>query len=272
MIGGIFSSVLAVVLLVFEPRIAGEAQQLSRSSNDGGTGAPGSQVQARAKIGIFGFGSLIADPGEELASATESRIEAETPFAVEYGRTSRRTRGGAPTLVPVKTGGAKVKATIFVLKDSLSEQDARDILWRRETRQVGSGKRYKQPANPGANSVLVAVSTNYMGLHKIFYTDFADSGKLVNPTPTQLAELAVKSARNPGVPEGMDGISYLMAAKKAGIRTPLSADYEKEILRMTGTSTLQDALRKARNPAARKRPRGSGALPAASYSYFTSCT
>src|SRR5437868_3179520 len=57
----------------------------------------------KLKVGIFGFGSLIADPGEELANATASRMEAETPFAVEYGRTSKKTRGGAPTLVPVKT-------------------------------------------------------------------------------------------------------------------------------------------------------------------------
>src|SRR5262249_10441219 len=101
-------------------------------------------AHAKLKIGIFGFGSLIADPGEELADATASRIGAETPFAVEYGRTSKRTRGGAPTLVPVSSGGAHVKATIFVLKDSISEQEAKNILWRRETRQVGSGKAYKR--------------------------------------------------------------------------------------------------------------------------------
>lgn len=206
---------------------------------------------AGLKIGIFGFGSLIADPGEELENATASRIQAETPFAIEYGRTSR-TRGGAPTLVPVNTGGARVKATIFVLKDSVSLPEARDILWRRETRQVGSGKSYKRPAHPGPNAVLVAEAKNFMGLDRVLYTDFADSGKLANPTARQLAELAVASARDASVPEGRDGISYLMAAKKAGIRTPLSADYEKEILRLTGTSSLQEALEKTRGaPAGR---------------------
>jgi hypothetical protein len=205
----------------------------------------------RLKIGIFGFGSLIADPGDELAQATASRMEAETPFAVEYGRTSKRTRGGAPTLVPVSSGGAHVKATIFVLKDSISEPEAKSILWRRETRQVGSGKPYKRPANPGPNSVLVAVCKNFMGLDRVLYTDFADSAKLGNPTASQLTELAVASARKRDVPEGMDGISYLMAAKKAGIKTPLSGDYEKEILRITGTSSLEEALAKARASASK---------------------
>jgi hypothetical protein len=201
---------------------------------------------AKHKIGIFGFGSLIADPGEELARATASRLEAETPFAIEYAHTSTHTRGGAPTLVPVKAGGAQVKATIFVLNDSISEQEAANILWRRETRQVGSGKLYKPSTHPGPNSVLVAGAKNYQGLDTILYTDFADSGKLANPTAEQLADLAVTSARNHDVPEGMDGISYLMAAKKAGIITPLTADYERGILRLTGASSLEDALRKVR--------------------------
>ncbi len=212
----------------------------------------GNSTARKLKIGIFGFGSLIADPGEELQNATARRIEAETPFAVEYGRTSQRTRGGAPTLVPVSSGGAKVKATIFVLKDSVSQHEAASILWRRETRQVGSGKPYKRPAKPGPNSVLVASWKNFMGLDRVLYTDFADSGKLENPTAVQLAKLAVGSARNPDVPEGMDGISYLMAAKKAGIATPLSADYEQEILRITGALSLEDARNKARPTAAPK--------------------
>jgi hypothetical protein len=244
-------NVLVCCLFVLETAIEAYGQQTSAPSRNGRAGRNVSS-QSRHKIGIFGFGSLIADPGEELASATASRVDAETPFAVEYGRTSQRTRGGAPTLVPVKTGGAKVKATIFVLKDSISEHEAANILWRRETRQVGSGKTYRRPAKPGPNSVLVAASRNFMGLDKVLYTDFADSGKLVNPTAAQLAEMAVGSARNHDVPEGMDGISYLMAAKKAGIETPLSANYEKEILRITGASSLEDALTKVRGAPAEK--------------------
>jgi hypothetical protein len=203
------------------------------------------------KIGILGFGSLIADPGEELSNATEGRQDMETPFAIEFGRSSN-TRGGAPTLVPVKAGGAKAKAVVFVLKGSISEQEASNILWRREIRQVGSGRSYKRPAKPGPNSVLVEASTNLMGLDKILYTDFADSGKLLSPTAAQLAGMAIGSARNPEVKEGMDGISYLLAAKKAGIKTPLSADYENEILRLSNTDSLEHALAKLRGTPAPK--------------------
>jgi hypothetical protein len=42
--------------------------------------------------------------------------------------------------------------------------------------------------------------------------------------------------------DGKDGISYLMNAKKCGIQTPLSPGYEKEILRLTGTDSLEAAL------------------------------
>ncbi len=42
---------------------------------------------------------------------------------------------------------------------------------------------------------------------------------------------------------GKDGISYLIAAKKNGLVTPLSPDYEREILRQTGTENLEAALR-----------------------------
>jgi hypothetical protein len=232
-------------LLLLASAIAAKGQDFSASG--GNKNARGEKsAPARAKIGIFGFGSLVADPGDELLNATAIRLETETPFAVEYAHSSTRTRGGAPTLVPVTKGGAKVKATIFVLEGSISQQEAANILWRRETRQIGSKKSYKRPKKPNASSVLVAEHANFMGLDKILYTDFPDSGKLDNPTAKQLAELALASARNPEVPDGRDGISYLMAAKKAGVKTPLSADYEREILRMTGTASLEEALAKVR--------------------------
>jgi hypothetical protein len=231
--------------LILATAITGQGQQPSAPSGKGSTRPKGSD-SVKHKIGIFGFGSLIADPGEELAAATIAKVQAETPFAIEYGHSSTHTRAGAPTLVPVTTGGAKANAIIFVLKDSITEPEAANILYRREVRQIGSGKTYKRPANPGPNNVLVETCSNVAGVGKVLYTDFSDSGKLVNPTAKQLAELAIGSARSREVPDGMDGISYLMAAKKAGIITPLTADYEKEILRQTGTSSLEAALAKLR--------------------------
>jgi hypothetical protein len=241
----LIKNALANLLIPFAMVTVACGQPATSSNGQFGAGATIS-APPKHKIGIFGFGSLIADPGEELATATVSKLEAETPFAIEYAHSSTHTRGGAPTLVPVTSGGAKAKATIFVLSDSISEQEAANILWRRETRQVGSGKSYKPSTHPGSNSVLVAAVKNYQGIDTILYTDFADSGKLTNPTAQQLAELAVTSARNPEVPEGMDGISYLMAAKRAGIITPLTADYERGILKLTGASSLEEALRKVR--------------------------
>jgi hypothetical protein len=42
----------------------------------------------------------------------------------------------------------------------------------------------------------------------------------------------------------MDGISYPRDMLIAGIKTPLSDDFAKDILRQTGTESLGDALRK----------------------------
>jgi len=242
-------SVVLCGLLASALAIDAAAQQAAATS---GRGDPAtlSASPGKPRYGIFGFGSLISDPGQELVDATASRQPLETPFAVEYGRSSN-TRGGAPTLVPVQTGGARVKATVFVLKDSISEQEAMNILYRRERHMVGSGLVYKPSVRGGKNSIVVAAWPNLIGLEKIFYTDFHDAGKLVNPTPTSLAELAVESARNREVPEGNDGISYLMNARKAGIVTPLSAGYEREILRLTGSSSLEQALAKTHGPPVR---------------------
>jgi hypothetical protein len=63
-------------------------------------------------------------------------------------------------------------------------------------------------------------------------------------TAETLAMLAIKSAQK--LDNGRDGISYLLDAKRNGIVTPLSAPYEREILRRIVTVTLRDALKKIR--------------------------
>ena len=68
-------------------------------------------------IGILAYGSLGDDPGAEIGSLVAERIGGvRTPFRVEFARQSR-TRGGAPTLVPVSEGGASVEAKVLVLKN-----------------------------------------------------------------------------------------------------------------------------------------------------------
>ena len=59
-----------------------------------------SRCHPKRKVGILAFGSLIHDPGSELKPKIAMRTRGMTPFGVEYGRYSSKTRGGAPTLVP----------------------------------------------------------------------------------------------------------------------------------------------------------------------------
>src|SRR5262245_30159590 len=92
-------------------------------------------------VGILAYGSLIDDPEEEMDSATVAvKGPVLTPFKVEFARKSK-TRKGAPTLIPVEHRGAPVEAKILVL--DVSEIEAANRLYRRETRQVGTGRVYK---------------------------------------------------------------------------------------------------------------------------------
>jgi hypothetical protein len=109
----------------------------------------------KAKSGILAYGSLIDDPGPELGPAIASTLEnVETPFSVEYARSSQ-SRGGAPTLVPVSIGGAKVAAVIQLLNDNVSVEQASDWLWRREVRRYGSKDHYAPKPKPGRSTVVV---------------------------------------------------------------------------------------------------------------------
>jgi cation transport regulator ChaC len=198
-----------------------------------------------SRIGILAYGSLIDQPGDEIKNVEADRINVETTFEVEFARSSA-TRGGAPTLVPVSKGGAKVKAVVIVLKDSVTEQQAMDMLWRREThKKAGSRERYRLPKVVTENKVLVKRESSYCGIDiVVFYTSIAAN---IDPlTPQKLATLAIESARSKKVKEGKDGISYLISAKKCGIDTPLIKRYENEILQRTNVKTLEGALAKLR--------------------------
>jgi len=195
------------------------------------------------KIGIIAYGSLIEEPGDEIKAATVSRIDnVETPFRVEFARSSD-TRDGAPTLVPVTEGGATVKAVVFVLKDSISEQEAEDMLWRRETRRVGSEEKYNQVTAPGENTVLVERVSGFSGLDIALYTKIAPN---IASLAQALARLAIRSALAKAGKKGLDGISYLISIKRSGIATPLLVEYERAILQQTGANTLEEALTKVR--------------------------
>jgi hypothetical protein len=188
-----------------------------------------------ARIGILAFGSLIDDPREEIAAievAAERMRDIFTPFPVEFARQSRE-RGGAPTLVP-HSKGAPVCAQIIVVETTL--QEAKNCLWRRETNKVGQGGSYQHRDNPGVNT-LVIKEYALAGMPVVLAATFQAT---IEPlTATHLAELAIGSAKEKK--DGKDGISYLIAAKRNGIVTPLSPAYEAEILRLSDAPTLEAA-------------------------------
>jgi hypothetical protein len=194
----------------------------------------------KLKVGILAYGSLISDPGPEIAPKIRMRIKTQSPFPVEYGRLSR-TRGGAPTLVP-HPQGVPVFGEILVLDDSVSNEEARDMLWRRERHTTGGGEKYSEQSSP--NSVLVRTHLDHPRVEIVHYTDFNSEGKIDHPSTAELAKHAVLSVKK--AKDGKDGISYIMSAMAAGIITPLTDRYIQEILILTGTASLPEALEAAK--------------------------
>lgn len=191
-------------------------------------------------IGILAYDSLINDPGNEIISATIKRIKTRTPFNVEFARSSSG-RGGAPTLVPVAIGGAKVNAFILVLRHDISIQEAKNWLYRREINRLSSDITYRVKVNPGPNDVVVEEIEKYENVTTVLYTRIAAN---ISPlTPERLAELAIESAKDRQVAEQQrDGIHYLISAQNNGITTPLASRYESEILARAGANSLREAF------------------------------
>lgn len=194
------------------------------------------RITSSSKVGILAYGSLIDDPGDEiLQTLVRTVCGVCTPFSVEFARSSR-TRGGGPTLIPVATGGASVRAAILVLDTSV--QKAMDMLWRRETRTSDLTKVYAEPPPNQIDRVRVEQLEGFAGIDLVIYTSI---GSNIEPlTPAHLADLAIASVAR--APAGKDGISYLLAAKANGIVTALSGAYEAEILSKAGAATLSEAL------------------------------
>ncbi len=191
-------------------------------------------------IGILAYGSLIEDPGKEIEPLINNRIiGVKTPFSIEFSRTSK-SRGGAPTVVPVEMGGQSVKATILVLSDMVTQNQAEDLLWRRETRNESSDRHYRKTKTQTLDTVVIKSIADFEGLKTVLYTSIG--ANISNPTAEELAKLAIESAECNDTPEGKDGISYLMSVKRQEIVTPLMEAYENEILSRLSVGTLEEAL------------------------------
>ena len=185
-------------------------------------------------VGILAFGSLIGDPGDEIAPHITTTIACKTPFKVEFARTSK-SRAGAPTLVPYEDGDY-VDAVILVV--DLGLEDAADRLYRREIHEVGSSKKYKASAAGKANSVRIQSLSDFKAMAAVLYTEIG--ANISQPSAIELARLAIKSAR--ARDDGRDGISYLRDALANGIHTPLSDGYQRKILELVGGNDLDEAL------------------------------
>ena len=192
-------------------------------------------------VGILAFGSLVDEPGTELAAVIARCIAVQTPFAVEFARSSR-SRDGAPTLVPVRDGGAQIPAIVLVLDNSVTVTEARAMLYRRETRR-------RNNAGTGAQAAWIAELTDFAGISTCLYTALKPN---IRPlTAEKLAGLALSSAAAKAGVAQRDGISYLLQQKRRGIVTPMMPAYEGAVLARTGTRDLANAWQKVRSAAAR---------------------
>ncbi len=203
--------------------------------------SPATPARASA-VGILAYGSLIDDPGQEIGPFVQETLrDIETPFCVEYARSSQ-SRGGSPTLVPVDDGGSRVAAVILVLRPSVTIELAQDWVWRRETGKYGNQDHYQPKPNPKGGHVIVETRTNFCGVDTVLSTRI---GANISPlTADELAKRAVASV--PKCKPGKDGITYLANAKKNGIITPLTEGYERAVLQLTGAADLLAALEVAR--------------------------
>jgi hypothetical protein len=192
------------------------------------------------KIGILAFGSLIDDPGEELQSfIVERKGGVITPFNIEYGRKSSK-RGNAPTLIPVSNGGQKVEATLLILKEGLTLDEVKDMLYRRETNNVGTNRIYTIRNQPNPNQLVIQEHTDLNDVQIYLTANYGCNLKEI--TPDILADLAIQSFNSKEVERGRDGISYLNNNINNKIITPLTEGFRSAILKKMMANNLEEIL------------------------------
>ncbi len=130
----------------------------------------------------------------------------------------------------------------MVLDENVSLEQAKDMLWRRETHQDSTARRYPSKENPGCNDVVIRDLEDLRGIEHVLYIELEANIPPASRTAERLADLAIESVAAVGK-EGLDGISYLMDVKAHGVATPLMDAYETEILRRTETKSLEAARR-----------------------------
>ncbi len=193
------------------------------------------------KVGIILYGPMLDNLTKEIKSAMKKRIKGiNTPFKVELAR-KNDSFGGAPELVPVSSGGAQVNGELIVFKDSISEHEVVNMLYRMENHLEGTKKVYRKPSNPSSNVFVIKSLQDFYGVNKVFYPSF---GRNINKiTPQKLAKLTIDSVFNVE-DETPDGFSYLMMLRKYDISTPMLDACEEEILHQTDSNSLWESRKK----------------------------
>jgi cation transport regulator ChaC len=192
------------------------------------------------RVGILGYGSLISNPGFEIASHIVAQLPVQTTFPVEYARSSG-SRSGAPTLVPASEDiGRPVKGVMFMLDEGIYEQAAKNILYRRELNCVGERRIvYQEKAQKAKkDGLLIKRNTRLTDVPALFaflppnIPEVLDPHKTVSEKARVLAELADESLTVQTFCCKRDGIQYLMDNLANQVDTPLSRPYEAAILAM----------------------------------------
>lgn len=193
------------------------------------------------QLGILAFGSLIDDPGEELEKYIVGKVDnVETPFKIEYGRKSIG-RCNAPTLIPVTTGGIKVKATLLILSNELDVDEAKNMLYRREINKVGTDREYVERKCPKPNQLVIGQYEDVENVKIALTANFGNN--LGEITPDKLSDLAIESFKSTEIEKGRDGISYLRNNISNGILTPMTEEYKKQILQKMRVNSLDEILK-----------------------------
>jgi len=123
------------------------------------------------------------------------------------------------------------------------------MLYRRETHQNEIDVHYVAKIKPGPQDLVIKENGTFEGFDVVLYAAYQPNIKPL--TAQRLARLAIESARKEAGSTRSDGISYLIAAKRNGITTPLTPTYEAEILKQTRAADLESAWLSCRGEASR---------------------
>jgi hypothetical protein len=180
----------------------------------------------RSRVGIFGYGSLLSDPGADIGPHIVERIPHLSPWKIEYARRSEG-RGLGPTLVIHKAGGV-VNGQILVLDVRPNRMaEAREWLWKRENK-------------PNRRCIK---EMHLAGVDHVLYCDIGSNIEDSDLNADSLARFAIDSV---SLKPDRNGIAYLARNIELGIVTPLTYAYRDAILRLTRADILAEAEKKVK--------------------------